>query len=147
MAHPRRMKRHGSLAPLVLACLASLATSAGSADASDRLPVLVPFPDCGSTVLLPVRINGAGPYLFILDSGANSVVLDNRLADSLGLASVGAGAGTGAGAGKVSYRRYPRESVEFDVAGVRFRSDHAISLDLSNQPGILGYPVPVNLGS
>jgi hypothetical protein len=122
-------------------------SGAPGGDSSPRLPVLVPFPDCGSTVLLPVRVNGRGPFLFILDSGANSIALDQRLADSLGLAPAGTGAATGAGAGKVAYRSYPRDSVEFDVAGVRFRSDHTISIDLSNQPGILGFDVGGVLGT
>ena len=112
-----------------------------------RLPIVVPFPECGSTVLLPVRVNGSEPRLFILDSGANSIALDHRVADSLRLHPTGAGAGSGAGAGPVPYRQYPRDSVEFDVAGVSFRSDHTISTDLSNQPGILGYSVAGVLGS
>ena len=142
------MSRHACLA-LVLAA-ASFARSASGAETGARdaiLPVLVPFPDCGSTVLLPVRVNGLGPYLFILDSGANSIALDQRLADSVGLSPVGTGTGTGAGAGKVPYRRYPRDSVEFELAGVRFRSDHTISIDLSNQFGILGYPAVGVLGT
>jgi hypothetical protein len=112
-----------------------------------RLPVLVPFPECGSTVLLPVRVNQGEPRFFILDSGANSIVLDHGFADSIGLRPIGSGAGTGAGAGPVAYRRYPRDSVEFQVAGVSFRSDHTISIDLSNQPGILGHSVAGILGS
>ena len=122
-------------------------SSTGGADSLPRLPVLVPFPDCGSTVLLPVRVNGHAPRLFVLDSGANSIALDDRLADSLELRPASAGTGTGAGAGAVPYRRYPRDSVEFEVAGVRFRSDHTIALDFSNQPGIIGFPVGGVLGS
>lgn len=75
------------------------------------------------------------------------MALDHRLADSLGFSPVGTGAATGAGAGKVPFRRYPRDAVEFDVAGVRLRSDHVISIDLSNQLGILGYPVVGVLGT
>ena len=120
--------------------------SALGRDSLPRLPVLIPFPDCGSTVLLPVRVNGRGPLLFILDSGANSIALDHTVADSLGLVPADTGTGSGAG-GKFPYRRYARDSVEFEVAGVRFRSDHVISIDLSNQPGILGYRVAGVLGT
>lgn len=143
------MNLRAGLACLLLAGAACVATPAGGAELGDlpRLPVLVPFPDCGSTVLLPVRVNGRGPYLFILDSGANSIALDNGFADSLGLVPVSSGAGTGAGAGKVAYRQYPRDAAEFEVAGVRFRSDHVISIDLSNQPGIIGYRVGGALGT
>ena len=123
------------------------APAAPESDRLPRLPILVPFPDCGSTVLLPVRVNGHAPRLFILDSGGNSIVLDHGFADSLGLRPRATGQATGAGAGTVAYRRYARDSVAFDVAGVRFRSDHAISIDLSNQPGILGVSVGGILGT
>jgi hypothetical protein len=143
------MSRHTRLACLGLAAILfpTFACGAETGGSHPIFPVLVPFPDCGSTVLLPVRVNGRGPYLFILDSGANSIALDDRFADSLGLSPIGAGAGTGAGTGKVPFRRYARDAVEFEVAGVRFRSDHAISIDLSNQFGILGYPVVGALGT
>ncbi|MGH2400556.1 MAG: aspartyl protease family protein, partial [bacterium] len=112
-----------------------------------RFPVAIPFPECGSTVLIPVQVNGHQKRLFILDSGANSMALDHRLADSLGLSPVGSGAGTGAGQGPVPYRRYARDSVEFEAAGIAIRSDHTISIDLSNQPGILGVSVGGVLGT
>ena len=151
----RRMREKRSLIWLALvSSLAGLSTgtarqmvSGNTPDPPARLPVLVPFPECGSTVLLPVRVNGREPRLFILDSGANSLALDHGFADSIGLRPTGSGAGTGAGAGPVLYRRYPRDSVEFAVAGVSFRSDHTISVDLSNQPGILGFSVAGVLGT
>jgi len=136
---------------LTLACALAFPAAAEAEprmrEPAPRLPVVVPFPECGSTVLLPVRVNGQETRLFILDSGANSIALDDRFADSLGLDPAGTGAGSGAGAGPLPYRRYPRDSVEFEVAGVSFRSDHTISIDLSNQPGILGYSVAGVLGS
>jgi hypothetical protein len=134
---------------LTLACMLASPAAAAERDArpAPRLPLLVPFPECGSTVLLPVRVNGHAPRLFILDSGANSIALDQRFADSLGLRPAGTGDASGAGAGPVPYRRYPRDSVEFEVAGIPFRSDHAISIDLSNQPGIIGVAVGGVLGT
>jgi len=146
------MRTHSGL--LVVMAVAALVSRSATADPAPRdtaplprLPLLVPFPDCGSTVLMPVRVNGGEPRLFILDSGANSIVLDNAFADELGLRPTASGEGKGAGAGPVAYRRYPRDSVEFDVAGVKFRSGRTISFDLSNQPGILGYRVGGVLGT
>ena len=144
--HPRAFLRL-ALAVVLAGAAPEPAQAVSESERLPRLPILVPFPDCGSTVLLPVRVNGNAPRLYILDSGANSIVLDHGLADSLGLRPVATGEGTGAGAGTVAYRRYPRDSVTFDVAGVSFRSDHSISLDLSNQPGILGVSVGGILGT
>ena len=75
----RRMQEKRSLIWLALvSSLAGLSTgtarqvdSGNTPDPPARLPVLVPFPECGSTVLLPVRVNGREPRLFILDSGAD----------------------------------------------------------------------------
>ena len=107
--------------------------------------VTVPVEISGSTVFMPVRVNGSSPLWFILDSGANSCVLDHVRAREVGLREIGTGNGSGAGSGPVPYRRY--RNVRFDVGGARFRSEHLISLDLSNQPAILGRPVDGILGS
>src|SRR5262249_17577399 len=105
------MIRRALFASLVLGAIAlpprRAETPVPGAAPPPRLPLLIPFPDCGSTVLLPVRVNRGEPRLFILDSGANSIALDQGFADSIGLRSTGSGAATGAGAGPVAYRRYP----------------------------------------
>jgi predicted aspartyl protease len=36
-------------------------------------------------IVVPVTINGSGPYDFVLDTGTSSTMLDQRLADDLGL--------------------------------------------------------------
>jgi hypothetical protein len=134
------------VASLALALLAWPATtSAGGAPA--RLPAVVPFELTGSTVLVPVHVNGSERKWFILDTGANSCVLADGLAKALKLVPQASAEGTGAGAGPVPYLRYARESALFDIDGVEFRCDHVISLDLSNQPAILGRPIDGILGS
>ena len=96
---------------------------------------------------MPVRVNRSEPLWFILDSGANSCVLDHARAREVGLREIGTGNGSGAGSGPVPYRRYDGRNVRFDVGGAQFRSEHLISLDLSNQHAILGRPVDGILGS
>jgi predicted aspartyl protease len=58
----------------------------------------------GAVLLVPVYINGKGPYDFVLDTGATMTCLDQSLADSLRLPArfgqVGVGLGVG-GAGQV----------------------------------------------
>lgn len=42
-------------------------------------------------MVAPISVNGAGPFRFIVDTGANRSVLSARLAEQLGLATIGAG--------------------------------------------------------
>lgn len=53
----------------------------------------------GAALLVPVRINGTGPYDFVLDTGATLTCLDSALADSLGLPEASGRIGVGAGIG------------------------------------------------
>jgi predicted aspartyl protease len=46
-----------------------------------------------SIILVPVKVNGQGPFEFILDTGADDVVLDASLATRLSLQSSGSGRG------------------------------------------------------
>lgn len=53
----------------------------------------------GAALLVPVRVNGQGPYDFVLDTGATLTCVDRRLADSLGLPDARGQVGVGAGVG------------------------------------------------
>lgn len=53
----------------------------------------------GAALLVPVRVNGAGPYDFVLDTGATLTCVDASLADSLGLPEASGRIGVGAGIG------------------------------------------------
>lgn len=52
-----------------------------------------------AALVVPVRINGAGPFDFALDTGATLTCLDRALADSLSLPDVQGIQGVGAGIG------------------------------------------------
>lgn len=51
--------------------------------------VSVPFDFPGSQLLVPVRVNGRGPFRFLLDSGAGGIILASRVADNLGIEAAG----------------------------------------------------------
>lgn len=108
----------------------------------------LPYRAAGSTVLLPVSVNGKAPGWFILDSGANSCVLSKAFARSIGLRPAGTGAGTGAGRGPVPYDRFTR-SVSFKVGGLPLScpTNRVIGLDLNNQPAVIGVTVDGILGT
>ena len=54
--------------------------------ASGERKVAFDFVDNTALVVVPVSINGHGPYRFLLDTGASNTVLSVAVADSLGLA-------------------------------------------------------------
>lgn len=127
----------------------SLVLAASAAGAATQ-PALrtIPFRAVGSTVLVPVSVNGSDPGWFILDSGANSCVIDKAFARRVGLNATAGGEATGAGKGTVPYDRY-REEVRFSVGGLSLECPQrrVIGLDFSNQPSIIGASVDGVLGT
>ena len=45
--------------------------------------------DDHAMIIVPVSINGSGPYYFLLDTGCSKTIVDRKLADALGLPRVG----------------------------------------------------------
>lgn len=75
------------------ACGVSFGTSTPSA-ASNGQGITVPVkvvkgPNGATEVLLPVTIDGQGPFTFLLDTGASSSVIDTPVAQRLGLPVTG----------------------------------------------------------
>ncbi len=66
-------------------------------------------------IYLPVKVNGKGPYSFILDSGAHLNVLDTEPAKALGIAAIGTTEVRGAGDGSVQSAR--AKNVDLSVEG------------------------------
>ncbi len=91
----------------------------------------------------PVRIDGR-PFTFLLDTGAQDIVVDKRVAAELGLAPVGAFQASGAA--RTGGLRFV-ELGEIAIAGARLRDLVVTTLDLRATTsgafridGILGYP-------
>lgn len=87
----------------------------------------------GTLALVPVRIEGEGPFLFGLDTGASNTVVDEDLVERVGLEQVGTGqpsVGVGGPVETVSVRveEWRIGDVELDPATVS-------SLDLPNPRG------------
>jgi predicted aspartyl protease len=111
-----------------------------------KQPIQIKAQFAGSTPFIPVRVNGRGPFWFILDTGANSCVLADSLAGMLGLAPLSADVGSSGGS-PMGYRKYAHDAVVFEVGLARFACEHVISVDLSGQPAVLGRAVDGILGS
>lgn len=85
----------------------------------------------GKLPMVQVRVNGAGPYWFIVDSGASRTVLDAGLVEELGLKITGEGATTGTGQGSVPLRYVG--SVDVALDGMNYKSEPYV-IDLSGTP-------------
>lgn len=54
----------------------------------------------GAAVLVPVYVNGSGPFGFVLDTGATMTCIDRALAERLGLPEIRGQVGVGMGIGQ-----------------------------------------------
>lgn len=80
-------------------------------------------------VYLPVRVNGAGPFPFVLDTGAGAFsALDQTVADSLGLRSELLAKGGGAGNDVVDINR--ADSLSLALDGVAFPPRTVLAIPL-----------------
>jgi hypothetical protein len=72
---------------LILLCLTrcSAAVAGGQSNGFDIHFKLL----CGSLILVPVTVNGSGPYDFVLDTGTSTTSIDPKLAAQLALPWVG----------------------------------------------------------
>lgn len=102
----RGMNGFGWLCALALSvgCLAGAGDAAALCEAAPEMatPIVLPAgaapsamgptgADANGRVVAPVRINGQGPFRFIVDTGANRSVVSQGLADRLGLTPNGSG--------------------------------------------------------
>jgi predicted aspartyl protease len=89
----------------------------------------------GAALMVPVRINGDGPYQFILDTGATVTCLDERLASSLALPEVRGVIGTAAGVGgQGDVRLVSVDSLS--IGSVRAHDLQACVVDLEHLGGV-----------
>ncbi len=87
-------------------------------------------------VFVQTKINGKGPYKFLFDSGATQSVLNQRLADDLGLKQHDMPGGV-QGVGTAEAKLVVLDSVE--IGGFRKGKSIAATLNLDHISGTLGY--------
>lgn len=85
----------------------------------------------GKLIMAQVVVNGAGPYWFILDSGASRSVLDASLAKELKIASAARSSVTGTGTGAVAANIATPVTIALGPSS--YRSEPYI-IDLSSAP-------------
>lgn len=133
-----------ALAALIAGLLPGAVAAQGGPDGS--LAVL-PFELVENRLRVPVSVDDAGPFPFIVDSGAGATVLDWHLADSLGLEPRVTASTRGAGPGRMRVGR--SEPAAVTMGPVRLSSGRAVTMPLdsalrpwngSRTGGVVGYP-------
>ena len=89
----------------------------------------IPFEMNSNKIYLPVRVNGSGPYWFVLDSGAPQTEIDMPLGKRLGLPLGETGQTTGAGSesraiGRTSFN-------EIELPGMSYKPENPFLLDVN----------------
>jgi hypothetical protein len=136
------------LATIVIFGCAALSGAGRLAAAGPAGPLAtVPFEEFGSSVFLPVSVNGSRPLWLILDSGANTCIVDQARARELGIQPQEEGRGTGAGAGTTPYRKLRQEDVSFKLKSLAFSCEHTIAMDFSQNFEVTGHELEGVLGS
>jgi hypothetical protein len=95
-------------------------------------------------IYVPLKINGQGPFMFLLDSGAGMTIVGRRIADSLGLKDIGNM--PAAGVGGIEVANFCRidslrvgELTMFDLTGGVLDLSFFNTIALIPLDGILGY--------
>jgi hypothetical protein len=106
--------------------------------------VTLPFRLINNHIYAEVKVNGAGPYTFIFDTGGVNVVTPT-LAKSLGLKIEGSVEGRGAGSGTVEAGYTKLKSIELGAASiddqpfVAFPLDQLSDVEGFDQTGMVGF--------
>ena len=110
----------------------------------------VPFLSPRNLILISARLNGQGPFNFLLDTGVASSLLTNpQLADSLGLAHGPQYRLLGVGGTDSGLRAYESHGVRLGLPGVEAANTNwlVLSNDVLNLSGYVGIPVQGIIGA
>ena len=92
---------------------------------------LVPEPRGGSAPMVDVMVNGHGPYHFLIETGARSIGVARRIADSLGLRRIG---------GPDNDPEFHVDSITLGGGSFQDMPAEALPFDFPGIDGVLGLP-------
>jgi hypothetical protein len=101
-------------------------------DADENMPVVM------------VRINGEGPYRFLIDTGASHVIVDKRLAERLRLPRQGSAAAAWTAANAYVDTEQPAVITSLDVGDAHFTDFTADVFDLTRMEIDGDLPIPID---
>ncbi|HEY2860490.1 MAG TPA: aspartyl protease family protein [Terracidiphilus sp.] len=105
-----------------------------------KTAVQTPFELLGNAIYVSARMNGRGPFLFVLDTGSCCSVLASELADQLGVNPQGEMKGTGAGSSS-NKMGLVKGKIEFAFAGgLTLSTEDANTLSLAGAWPLIGRP-------
>jgi hypothetical protein len=116
--------RQDSIAGKLPIALKLRALSAVPYDVRGPAQARIPFDQTDPLPLVWLRVNGRGPFLFLIDTGGGELGLDPQIADSIGARRYGSSLGTFAGDQKAAVEHASVDSVELGpmvVSGVPVR--------------------------
>jgi len=122
--------------------------SKNSAITSDKSSFTLPFETVDNRVFIEVRLNGQGPFHFILDTGAGGLVISTDVAQQLKLKI--ADSTEGQGVGEKTVREGNTQIAQIRIGDLQLTDLECHVLDMSDAPqvfgtkrldGIIGLPV------
>ena len=106
----------------------------------------IPFELSDNHIHLQIKINGSGPFSFVLDTGAGVCVISERRAAELGLKLRDLGE-LDIGTGEANTKVAVANDVSFSLPGVEILTERAIVISLDSLEGFFGHPIDGLLGS
>lgn len=114
----------GKIAGLLVGSLCAATTAAAAV-----LTIASPFTLVDNRVFLPTRLDGRGPYAFLLDTGVDGWAVATRLAHDLAIPEGKAQRITGAGEAPDTLHQVQLRRV--NLAGLSFTDQAALAADFS----------------
>ena len=133
---------------LAVCCCAPMFPAPKRVVSDAKTAFTLPFDLVDNRVFVAVRLNGRGPFHFLLDTGAGGVTLSADVAEQLGL-HVG-DAGEGQGVGEKTVPEGQAQIAQLQIGDLAFADMETDVMDLSDAPqvfgakpfdGIIGLPV------
>jgi hypothetical protein len=120
------MKKVNSLSILTL-CFSFILSMSLAATASAE-PVVIDLGDFGGRPTVELMIGEAGPFTFVLDTGAGGVVLDESILDQIALTSIGKQMVGSPGGERFEVDRYSIDKLS--ISDIEILEQNAVALDM-----------------
>jgi predicted aspartyl protease len=124
-----------------VACLLARLCGSFAYSQNNSEVIEVPFTFERSSVIIPVQVNGKGPYNMLLDTGAEQSAVDLNTAKELGLKLNPIGGGKVVATGIKQNTLYLTKLSQIDVGGLKAKDILAVATDFSRISQRVGIPV------